>query len=100
MIRIWDIETSSIVYELFGHSDAAQYTQIVWDLIYLKEKNYLVSSSNDKKIRIWDLDKIEQPIRTLTGHSQAVRGLAVLDNGVLASASHDKTIKLWDTQFF
>ena len=38
-------------------------------------------------------------LRTLTGHSQGVFGLAISPNGkLLASGSKDKTIKLWNLQ--
>ncbi len=36
-------------------------------------------------------------IKTLTGHTDRVRSLAVLPDGSLASCSDDKTIKIWDT---
>src|SRR5262249_31411796 len=37
------------------------------------------------------------PPRTLTGHTQAVRSLAVsLDGTMIATGSNDTTIKLWD----
>jgi len=44
-----------------------------------------------KRISTWSLK------RTLTGHSDWVISLAVLQNGDLASGSGDKTIKIWDS---
>ena len=35
-------------------------------------------------------------IQTLTGHTDAVRSLTVLQNGYLVSGSDDYTIKIWN----
>ena len=43
---------------------------------------------------IWDMTKT-YPLYTLTGHTDRVRALTVINNAYLASCSHDKTIKLW-----
>lgn len=45
-------------------------------------------------IQVWDLQTL-QKVRTLTGHSDAVRALAVAD-GKLFSGSYDSTVRVWD----
>jgi WD40 repeat protein len=55
----------------------------------------LVSGSWDNTIKIWQLDKGQEP-RTLTGHSDWVYSIALSSDGqILASGSWDKTIKIW-----
>ncbi|MBR8839684.1 MAG: serine/threonine protein kinase [Stigonema ocellatum SAG 48.90 = DSM 106950] len=64
----------------------------------------LASGHDDKTIRLWDLST-KKVLRTLTGHSQAVRAAAYSSRTptanspveeILATASDDKTIKLWN----
>jgi WD40 repeat protein len=56
----------------------------------------LASGSVDTTIKIWDTIKgIE--IKTLNGHTDLVRSLAVLPDESLASGSADTKIKIWDT---
>jgi WD40 repeat protein len=55
-----------------------------------------VSGSDDKTLRIWDLDS-GQILRTLQGHSGSVNALAITpDGGRAVSASSDRTLRLWD----
>ncbi len=56
----------------------------------------LVSSSDDKSVRLWNLDT-GLAISTLTGHSQSVKSLAFNPDGtILATGSDDQTVKLWN----
>jgi len=55
----------------------------------------LVSGSEDKTIKIWDL-QIGRCIKTLEGHTGSVLCLQLLPSGELVSGSMDKTIKIWD----
>ncbi|MFW6358566.1 MAG: WD40 repeat domain-containing protein [Chroococcales cyanobacterium] len=60
----------------------------------------IASGSNDKTIKIWDIETGES--QTLIGHRETdwfgdVNSVAFSPNGkILASGSQDKTIKLWE----
>ena len=55
----------------------------------------LATASADKTARLWDPDTGEQ-LRTLTGHTDWVFGVAFSPDGrLLATASADKTAWLW-----
>ena len=54
------------------------------------------AASDDKTARLWDPATGEH-LRTLTGHADAVYGVAFSPDGrLLATASSDKTARLWD----
>jgi serine/threonine protein kinase len=58
----------------------------------------LASGSDDKNIKLWDLNT-QKVLATLSGHSQAVKSVAFSPDGkILATASDDKTIKLWQVE--
>jgi WD40 repeat protein len=79
-----DVESGNVKSTLKGHASS----------VY-KLSGDLVSGSNDKTIKIWNL-KDQTLVRTLTGHSQHIFALKVLKNGDLVSGSYDNTIKVWD----
>lgn len=57
---------------------------------------YLVSSSLDKTLRIWDLQG--NCIKTLAEHTRYVNCLSInLSSTIIASGSNDRTIIIWDT---
>lgn len=75
---------------LLGHSDS------VWSVVLSSDGKTLVSGSEDRTIKIWNLDT-RQLIRTLSAHSDTVRSVALSSDGqIIASGSGDNTIKLWN----
>jgi len=75
---------------LTGHQDR------VLSVALSSDGKTLVSGSNDKTIKVWDLATGGEP-RTLTGHQYVVYSVALSSNGkILVSGSGDATIKVWD----
>jgi WD40 repeat protein len=62
-------------------------------LIALTSGNF-ASSSNDSSIKIWS-PTTESLLKTLTGHTGGVNGLAALSSDRLASVGADGTLKIW-----
>ena len=54
----------------------------------------IVSGSVDKTVKIWSLIT-GKCLYTLSGHTYAVRGVAVLPCNEIVSVSNDKTVKVW-----
>ncbi|THH03422.1 hypothetical protein EW145_g6267 [Phellinidium pouzarii] len=75
------------LYELRGHE------QSVWAVHILDEdaETYLTASA-DNTIKMWMRNKL---IRTFTGHTSAVRGLALMPHIGFASCSNDGEIRVW-----
>jgi WD40 repeat protein len=58
----------------------------------------VVSGSDDKTLRVWDLEG-EAPPRLLQGHTDSVRAVALSADGRRAvSGSADKTLRVWDLE--
>ena len=71
---------------LEGHTDWVR-------LVYVKD-NLIISVSDDKTIRIWDINTGDC-LKVLEGHTDWVRNVFVKDN-LIISGSVDKTIRIWD----
>ncbi len=78
-----------LVAELKGHKAG-----VTW-VAFTPDGKKLLSASHDKTIRVWDWRKGKSD-RTLKGHTDSVRCLAVLKGNRLASASWDGTVRIWD----
>jgi WD40 repeat protein len=70
----------------------------IWAVIFSPDGEQIVSSGEDKTIKIWDVSSGKlKLIDTLTGHDSRVRSVAFSKDGRwLASASEDETIRLWE----
>jgi phospholipase A-2-activating protein len=84
--RVW--KNFQQVHELRGHSHS------VWAVLAVDEGQTLTGSA-DKSIALWQGNKL---VHRYTGHTDAVRGLSVLPEGIdigFASCSNDSTVRLW-----
>ena len=74
-----------------GHTDG------VWSVAFSTDTTFLVSSSDDQTIRIWDV-ATGQCLHTLR-HANRVRSVALSPDGtLLASGSDDHTICIWNAR--
>lgn len=68
----------------------------VYTVVFSPGDKVLASVSDDKVVRLWDLESGASPT-TLKGHKSGFRSLAWSHDGwIIASGSYDKTTKLWD----
>lgn len=64
----------------------------------LPKRNVLISGSDDRTVRVWDLKSMEE-LCVLRGHDDKIWDLAVTADGeTIYSASGDYTIRRWDTR--
>lgn len=83
------------LHTLTGHSGTLSSVNA---LAISPESNTLASGTDDKNIKLWDLNT-QKVLASLSGHSQAVKSVAFSPDGkILATASDDKTIKLWQVE--
>ncbi|MEJ6486968.1 serine/threonine-protein kinase [Nostoc punctiforme UO1] len=81
---------------LTGHSGEVNSLAFRPILGNFSQKRILASSSDDKTIKIWNLNARKQ-IANLQGHSDWVYAIAISpDAQTLVSGSKDKTIKVWN----
>ena len=91
-IKIWDIETGTILRSLEGHSAPVNSTAISPD------GKIIISGSDDTTIKIWDIET-GTILRSLEGHSAPVNSTAISPDGkIIISGSDDTTIKIWDIE--
>ncbi|MGL5084055.1 MAG: protein kinase domain-containing protein [Microcoleaceae cyanobacterium] len=96
-IRGWDLQSGQLLYKppKPGAPPAiAAHSEWVRALAISPDGKTLASGSDDKTIRLWDLQQgVRQ--RTIEGHTKAVNAVAFSPNGqLLASGSSDDTIRI------
>jgi WD40 repeat protein len=77
---------------LIGHSDWIR------SLAFSPDNKTLLSSSNDKTVRLWDMET-RQLLHLLTGHRERVKCVGISPDGqLLLSCSADSYVKAWDRE--
>ena len=89
-IEIYNINTGSLITTLTGHTNRIRNLVLIG-----RGDNLLVSSSEDKSIRIWDLTTYTSQ-NILNGHTSPAVALKVITWDLLASGDSDGTIILWN----
>ena len=88
-IRIWDIETGTLIRQLPGHTDT------VHALAFSPNGQELLSASWDQTVRVWDLQW--GTTHVAFRHTGRVLSVVYSPDGRLAlTASTDGTARLWD----
>ena len=94
-IQVFDVNSRAILKTWKEHK------QPVWTTKFSPtESTTLLSTSDDRTIRLWDLPSQESTI-TFTGHQDYVRCGAFMTgqaSSLLVSGSYDQTVRLWDSR--
>ncbi|KAL9238637.1 hypothetical protein vseg_013033 [Gypsophila vaccaria] len=94
MIRVYNYNTEEKVNEFKAHEDYIRH------IVVHPKKSYILSSSDDHLIKLWDWENNWTCVRTFEGHSHYVMHLALnpKDNDIFASVSLDGSTKVWNLQ--
>ncbi|KAG6550306.1 hypothetical protein Mapa_008267 [Marchantia paleacea] len=98
--RLWDLETGTCMGMAAGHMAA------VGAVVFSKKrKNFFVSGSSDRTIKLWPFEAITnepgEPAKltskaVVAAHDKDINALAVAPNdSLVCSASQDRTAKVW-----
>merc|ERR1711990_746120 len=89
--KVWDA--------LSGEEELTlQHKHIVKSVNFSNDSAALATGSNDKVLRIFDLEQPSEPIIKFEGHTGGIKQVMYSpDNKQLLSCSDDKTVRVWDT---
>eukprot|EP01133_Synstelium_polycarpum_P010252 gene10252-11954_t len=89
-VRVYNAETRNCLRKLRGHTGPVHVVRFVG-------KSRVISASNDRSVRLWDIDTGEQT--AIVGyHSDQIRALAghPTNENMWLSGAYDHKIKVWD----
>ena len=73
-----------------GHSS------FIYSVSISPDGKYIVSGSNDRRIKIWDI-KTAECLNTLEGHSSSINSITISPDGkYIVSGRSDGKIEIWD----
>lgn len=88
----WNWKTGKKVLERKMHAYA------IYDLAFIKNKKYIISSSFDKTINLWETENLkfkDSVDHTREGHRSSVNKIAILSQDEFVTVSDDRKIKVW-----
>lgn len=90
-IRIINLETGKLVYNLTGHTD------VVFGLAFSPDGRYLASGSADKSVRIYEITPTNgRMLAVLNGHTDGVQQVRFVNPKRVVSVGYDNLGILWD----
>lgn len=90
-IRIFDLSTFQLKFELQGHANS------VFALQYTKDGEELISGSRDAHLIAWSVNHHYEMIQNVPAHIYAINDIILLkEEKLIITASMDKSIKVWD----
>ncbi|GAM26141.1 hypothetical protein SAMD00019534_093160 [Acytostelium subglobosum LB1] len=90
-MRVYNYNTMEKVKTIEAHAD------YIRCIVVHPTQPYVITSSDDMSIKLWDWERGWANIQVFEGHSHYVMSIAInpKDTNVFATASLDKTIKVW-----
>ena len=88
-VEVWRIRADTAKL-LTGHSE------LVSSVCWHRNSRMLASGSDDRTVRVWQLDGPEDSTKTLNGHTNYVTSVAWSWKEELVSGSDDGTVRRWD----
>ena len=92
-IFLWDVASGKIIKKLQGHRDT------ITDLKFLPDQNFLVSGSEDRSIKIWNINtgELVRTIVELNNFADFAENIIILNNkDFLVSGGRDSIIRIWN----
>ncbi|XP_044252957.1 serine-threonine kinase receptor-associated protein [Tribolium madens] len=88
--KVWDANSGEELHSF-------QHKHIVKSVNFSKDSALLATGSNEKLVRIFDLNKPEAKPEEFTGHTSGIRHVIFFRNDThLVSCADDKTLRVWD----
>lgn len=64
LVKVWDAYTGEIIRTFVGHTEG------ISDIAWATEEDFIASASDDKTVRIWNLDEVSELLHLLNDLTQ------------------------------